>query len=167
MAPKSSWQDRGRYWLVVLVTSVVVALGATAFSATLWWRQRGRPAIDPGDSTQVALGKSVYAQQCASCHGDKLQGQPNWKTRLPNGLLPAPPHDETGHTWHHPDGTLFEITKDGLVPPHAPEGYQSAMPAFGEVLTDEESAAVLAYIKSTWPPKALQRQQRVTVQAER
>ena len=27
------------------------------------------------------------------------------------------------------------------------------MPAFDEVLTDEEIAAVLDYLKSTWPPE--------------
>jgi hypothetical protein len=27
---------------------------------------------------------------------------------------------ESGHTWHHPDGILFAITRSGLVPPHAP-----------------------------------------------
>ncbi len=86
-----------------------------------------------------------------SCHGAALEGQPDWKTPLPTGGLMAPPHDATGHTWHHPDRVLFGITKHGLVPPYAEEGYESDMPAFKDVLTDEEIWAVLAYIKSTWP----------------
>jgi mono/diheme cytochrome c family protein len=69
---------------------------------------------------------------------------------MPNGRMPAPPHDESGHTWHHPDRVLFAITKDGLVPPHAPTGYESDMPAFAGKLSDEEIWAVLAYIKSHW-----------------
>lgn len=32
-------------------------------------------------------------------------------------------------------------------------GYQSDMPGFGNVLTDEEIRAVLAFIKSTWPER--------------
>ena len=64
--------------------------------------------------------------------------------------MPAPPHDESGHTWHHPDEVLFGITKHGLVPPYAPAGYQSDMPAFGGVLTDREIRSVLAYIASNW-----------------
>jgi mono/diheme cytochrome c family protein len=64
--------------------------------------------------------------------------------------MPAPPHDESGHTWHHPDAVLFGITKDGLVPPYAPRDYQSDMPAFGGTLSDEEIRAVLAYIKGHW-----------------
>jgi mono/diheme cytochrome c family protein len=105
---------------------------------------------DPGDAAHVALGERVYAQHCASCHGAKLEGQPNWRSRLPNGRLPAPPHDETGHTWHHADALLFAITKQGVVPPYAPAGYESDMPAFGQTLSDDEIWAVLAFIKSRW-----------------
>jgi mono/diheme cytochrome c family protein len=106
---------------------------------------------DPGpDPAQVALGQKLYAQHCAACHGAKLEGQPDWRRRLPNGRMPAPPHDESGHTWHHPDAVLFGLTKDGLVPPYAPRDYQSDMPAFGGTLSDEEIRAVLAYIKGHW-----------------
>lgn len=108
------------------------------------------PRAHPGDAAKVAAGKKLYAQHCASCHGVNLEGQPDWRQRLPNGRLPAPPHDESGHTWHHPDSVLFGITKNGLVPPYAPKGYESDMPAFGGKLTDEDIWAVLAYIKSHW-----------------
>lgn len=110
----------------------------------------GEPSPPPADPAQLALGQKVYAQHCAACHGAKLEGQPNWQRRLPNGRFPAPPHDDSGHTWHHPDEVLFGITKHGLVPPYAPSGYQSDMPAFGGILTDEEIRAVLAYIASQW-----------------
>lgn len=105
---------------------------------------------DPGDAGRVALGERVYAQHCASCHGARLEGQPHWRSRLPNGRLPAPPHDATGHTWHHADALLFAITKQGTVPPYAPAGYDSDMPAFGRTLSDDEIWAVLAFIKSRW-----------------
>jgi mono/diheme cytochrome c family protein len=105
---------------------------------------------DPRDAAKVALGAKVYAQHCAACHGAKLEGQPNWRTRLANGRLLAPPHDESGHTWHHPDYVLFGITKNGLVPPYAPKDYESDMPAFAGKLTDDEIWAVLAYIKGHW-----------------
>lgn len=108
------------------------------------------PRADPRDATKVARGAKVYAEHCAACHGAKLEGQPSWQRRLPNGRLPAPPHDESGHTWHHPDRVLFGITKHGLVPPYAPADYQSDMPAFGGKLSDDEIWAVLAFIKSHW-----------------
>ena len=122
--------------------------------------------IDPFDQTLVALGKNVYANNCAACHGAKLEGQPDWRIRKANGRLPAPPHDVTGHTWHHPDAVLIDITKNGLVPGiTAPPGYVSDMPAYGKLLTDHEITAVLAYIKSSWPAKALAAQKEITQQA--
>lgn len=109
------------------------------------------PRADPRDASRLALGAKVYVQHCAACHGAKLEGQPEWRKRLPNGRLPAPPHDETGHTWHHPDDVLFGITKHGLVPgKYAPDGYESDMPGFAKNLSDDEIWAVLAFIKSHW-----------------
>jgi mono/diheme cytochrome c family protein len=108
------------------------------------------PRADPRDTAKVALGAKLYAQHCAACHGPQLEGQPNWRQRMRNERLPAPPHDESGHTWHHPDGVVFAITKNGLVPPYAPADYESDMPAFAGKLSDDEIWAVLAYIKSHW-----------------
>ena len=108
------------------------------------------PRADPRDTRLVELGATIYAQNCAACHGARLEGQPQWQRRLPSGRMPAPPHDETGHTWHHPDRMLFAMTRDGLVPPYAPKDYSSDMPAFRDKLTDDEIWAVLAYIKSHW-----------------
>ena len=62
--------------------------------------------------------------------------------------MPAPPHDASGHTWRHSDLELYAMTKFGIgavVP-----GYESDMPAFEDVLSDEEIIAVLGYIKSVW-----------------
>lgn len=108
-------------------------------------------SANPNNPQAVALGQQVYAAQCASCHGASLEGQPNWQQELPTGGLPAPPHDETGHTWHHNDQSLFTTVKYGGQAT-APQGFKSNMPAFGAVLSDEEIYAVLAYIKSTWSP---------------
>lgn len=107
--------------------------------------------IDPGNATQIARGEAIYAQHCAACHGARLEGQPNWRERKSNGRLPAPPHDASGHTWHHPDAVLFRLVKEGLVPPLAPAGYESDMPAYGKVLADDDIRAVLAFIESRWP----------------
>ena len=113
----------------------------------------------------VALGKTVYAGHCASCHGLELEGEPNWRQRDASGLLPAPPHDATGHTWHHPDAQLLSMIKDGFVPGvTAPIGYESDMPAFGAVLTDIQIKSVLAYIKTYWPEDALGAQREISLQ---
>lgn len=124
-----------------------------------------RAFISPSDGELVSRGKVIYVSHCAACHGTNLEGQPDWRKRMPNGRLPAPPHDETGHTWHHPDAVLMDIVKNGLVPGKtAPSGYESDMPAFGGSLSDADIVAVLAYIKSTWPSEAFELQKKVTLQ---
>ncbi len=110
-------------------------------------------------SGEAEGGHALYTENCASCHGANLEGQPDWRQRRRSGRLPAPPHDETGHTWHHSDKQLFTIVKFGLgaISP----GYESDMPAFEGVLTDAQIVEVLDYIKSRWPERAR------TYQAER
>ena len=102
--------------------------------------------------SDVRMGERLYQENCASCHGANLEGQPEWRTRLPSGKLPAPPHDASGHTWHHPDRVLFDIVKHG---PAAivGNGYESDMPGYEGVLTDDEITSIVDYIKSTWPDK--------------
>jgi mono/diheme cytochrome c family protein len=135
--------------------------------ATYFWQSAGEASevvIDPGNPTQVALGRKVYEANCASCHGSDLKGQPDWQKRGADGLLPAPPHDASGHTWHHPDQMLFEITKEGPAK-MVGKGYKSTMPGFGAILSDAQIAASLAYIKSRWPREILARNDKINQQA--
>ena len=106
--------------------------------------------IDPGNHFLVTTGEVIYAQNCASCHGANLEGQPNWRQPLPEGGLPAPPHDESGHTWHHEDKVLFDYTKRGGQA-MVGSSFKSNMPEFGSVLSDGQIYAVLSFIKSKWP----------------
>ena len=106
-------------------------------------------ALKHNDVAVVDLGQVVYAENCASCHGVALEGQANWRQRDADGYLPAPPHDETGHTWHHPDSYLFLMTKYGIEEMIG-KTYPNNMPAYKDKLMDEEILAVLSYIKSTW-----------------
>ena len=100
------------------------------------------PTLDPA---RVASGETLYTQYCAACHGADLQGAPNWKQRLPNGSFPPPPHDPTGHTWHHPDDQLVAITALGGDP-----AYNGVMPGFAVSLTTDQMATILDFIKSRW-----------------
>jgi mono/diheme cytochrome c family protein len=137
-----------------------LALAAGAIALVTRWPGSAASGIDPDDPVRVALGHQIYTERCASCHGANLEGQPNWQARKPNGRLPAPPHDVSGHTWHHPDQQLIVITRKGLsavVP-----GYQSDMPAFEGVLSDEQIVAVLSFIESRWPTEIRSRQRALT-----
>jgi mono/diheme cytochrome c family protein len=100
------------------------------------------------NTQQLALGRDLYAQHCASCHGAKLEGQPNWQTALPDGRMPVPPLNAAGHAPHHPESELFRIVKEGMETVHP--GKPSDMPAFSGVLSDDEIRAVLAFVESTW-----------------
>jgi len=110
--------------------------------------------IPYNDTGSVAQGKALYVENCATCHGVNLEGEPNWKQRTPEGLMPAPPHDQTGHTWHHPDAMLFAITKQGSAAVVG-QAYESNMPGFEDSLSDQEIWDVLGYIKSTWPDRVI------------
>lgn len=108
------------------------------------------PPLPTLDADEVARGRQIYLEQCAACHGQQAEGQPQWKQPDAQGNMPAPPHDDTGHTWHHADGLLYEIIRDGfrdlLKPPESP----LTMPAFGDKLNDAEIRAMITYFKSLW-----------------
>lgn len=110
---------------------------------------------DGPDPFALMEGEGIYKAECASCHGTRLEGQADWQSRRPDGKLPAPPHDATGHTWHHPMEQLVAITKFGMVPPNAPAGYVSDMPGFAGKLSDAQIMNVLMYIESRWPKEVI------------
>ena len=126
--------------------SLVMAI----FLLLISWVNASAVELKPYNSSYVSKGKSVYRSHCAACHGFSMKGQRKWKRRKANGRLPAPPHDASGHTWHHTGRQLFDLTKFG---PKSLNGddYQTDMPAYKDILSDEEIIAVLSYIKSKWP----------------
>jgi len=65
------------------------------------------------------------------------------------GSYPPPPHDDSGHTGHHPDELLQEIVAQGGDP-----AYNSKRPAFGGTLSPEGIASILDFIKSRWGTEA-------------
>lgn len=144
----------------------IFVLAVVAVGATVLYRNAAQTPEPEGVSLadRITQGKMVYDDYCASCHGANLEGQPNWRARKPDGRLPAPPHDPSGHTWHHPDQMLFVMTKFGPQATAGP-GYESDMPAFDGILTDQEIVNVLIYIKSTWPEEIQQEQARRTAAA--
>jgi mono/diheme cytochrome c family protein len=157
--PRNVSVRSGRVLMMVgLITGLLIA------GALFYLNTRPVDGTDVSDAALVERGRALYQTHCASCHGADLAGQPNWKERLPSGLLPAPPHDTSGHTWHHPDALLFKIVKDGGASVLLP-GEASGMPAYGSFLSDEDIWAMLSYIKSTWPADIQQRQSDVSRQA--
>lgn len=106
---------------------------------------------DPENDFQVREGAILYAENCAACHGGALEGAENWQDHNEDGTYKPPPHDDSGHTWHHSDKVIFEYTKLG-----GEELFKdfpdiiSAMPAFGEDLSNAEIWSIIAFIKASW-----------------
>lgn len=137
--------------LVAFGLGAAVLAGAAALTVGWGTPAQAQTVLMPSDPDVVALGQTIYGENCASCHGVNLEGQPNWRAPGPDGRLPAPPHDATGHTWHHDGDTLFQLTKYGTGALIGGPDYENNMPIYEGVLTDDEIIAVLSYIKSTWP----------------
>lgn len=147
----------------------VLSLASLGLWAWGSWRPFSPTAgglADPTNTALVAAGRAVYERHCAVCHRVNREGQAHWQRPLPTGGYPAPPHDETGRTWHHSDRVLFEIMQqEGQA--SAPRGSRSHMPAFKEVLADADIWAVLAYIKSRWAAHIRAEQARHNTQSPR
>ena len=127
-----------------LVMSFVLLLPAAAFAG------------HELDNRNIEIGRVLYQEHCASCHGAKLEGQPNWRNIGSDGLLPAPPHDASGHTWHHDNRFLFDYTKLGgkaLMEARGISEFESGMAGLGNILADDSIWDILAYIRSTWPER--------------
>ena len=139
--------------------------GCALLASAVAWASTGTDDVlvqlRADDLQVVQAGEVVYQQNCASCHGEQLEGQPDWRSRTPEGLLPAPPHDATGHTWHHADDLLFEITKYGASVVINDPDYRSSMPAYKDILSDEQIIAALSFIKNSWPDDERQWQEEI------
>lgn len=145
--------------------ALYLAAGAAALAASAVFvvAQQSNGDERRADAARIAEGRALYTQYCAACHGAELEGQPDWRTPGEDGRLPAPPHDASGHTWHHSDSLLFDYTKFGGAAVLARQGvtFDSGMPGFGDQLSDRQIENILDYIRSTWPDRIRQ------VQAER
>ena len=120
----------------------------------------------PPPAETVDLGRVVYQANCAVCHGQNGAGEPDWQVQNADGTYPAPPHDSSGHTWHHADFQLFDMVKRGSAAYEVP-GFRGTMPAYATVLGDDEIWAVLAYIKSRWPATVRARQESINARMKR
>ena len=115
-----------------------------------------QPTVTTSTTPVARSGHEVFTSVCSACHGLEGQGQPDWHIPKEDGTLPAPPLNGDGHTWHHGDGLLYRIVREGGKLQEDPvllPNFKSAMPAFGAQLSHEEIVAVITYIKDWWGDK--------------
>ena len=139
---------------LVLFSTTIVFLLACGSSP-----DAGSPAAEEqpvATTVVVRSGQEIFTSICSACHGLRGQGQPDWHIPMEDGTLPAPPLNGDGHTWHHGDGLLYRIVREGGKMQEDPvllPNFKSAMPAFGAQLSHEEIVEVLTYIKGWWGDK--------------
>ncbi len=97
------------------------------------------------DPSMVERGQSLYQTHCVACHQAAGAGVDHWQQRNADGTYPAPPLNGTAHTWHHDLDTLRRQVREGGA------RLGGSMPAFAGVLSEDEIAAVIAYVQSLWP----------------
>lgn len=146
--------------LAVLAACGNASAGQTSPSPAPLLGNEDVPPVPPLDPQKVTQGQELYNQYCAACHGANGEGQPDWKIPNEDGSFKPPPHDNSGHTWHHADDLLLEIIAQGSDFP------QTKMPIFGNQLSDEEILAILEYLKSRWGAEERAFQWQVTWQAQ-
>ncbi|GAA6198663.1 MULTISPECIES: cytochrome c [Pseudophaeobacter] len=147
---RSGWRKGIHFWFIL------PGVGIASFAISYFSHSGGSVTFEEPVGTDVAKGAALYLEYCASCHGEELEGEVNWHTPKEDGTLPAPPHDENGHTWHHGDDLLFNYTKLGgqvALEAAGVSGFQSGMPGFADQLSDREIRDILSFIKSSWPEK--------------
>jgi len=126
--------------ILMAAAFLLIAGGAAAFALVAH-----KPA-----KPDLARAAGIYAANCASCHGDKMQGQPDWRHVNAQGLLPAPPLDGTGHAWRHGNAELLHIMRFSVLD-QAGDGYKTDMPAFDGKLSERDLGDLLALIRGSWP----------------
>lgn len=151
-----------RTWNTVVLGLLVATV--VGYLAALYLGDRAEWV--PVNPDTVVAGQAVYEANCAACHGLKGEGEPDWKVQRADGTYPAPPHDASGHTWHHSDSVLLGIMRDGSAASGS-ASFVPRMPAWGNRLSAVELQAVLDYLKTFWGPRERDWQREVTRQESR
>lgn len=98
----------------------------------------------PSDEASIAAGKTIYADQCAGCHGDAGKGDGPMAAYTGD---PAP-SDLTDAEWKHgsSDGEIYTAIHDGI------DG--TAMKDFEKDLKADEIWKIVTYVRTLGPKPA-------------
>jgi len=132
-AARARARRRNQRLLPILVPVAVVAVAA-AVAVLVAAGGGGDAPPEPGSPEQLALGEEVFAQNCATCHGEAARG----------GLAGPPLVHEIYAPDHHPDEAIRTAIARGVEPHHWDF---AAMPPIPNLDADEVEA-VIAYIRA-------------------
>jgi mono/diheme cytochrome c family protein len=101
----------------------------------------------------AAVGRRVYYENCLPCHGDRFDGQGQFAP----AFNPAPlPFNDPGTIAQLTESFVFwRIAKGGPGLPREGAPWNSAMPAWENLLTEEEiwSVIIFLYEQTGWRPR--------------
>ncbi len=101
------------------------------------------PPAEPrrADAEVMAAGTKVYEQHCTACHGDRGQGA--------SGMYPALAGNRAVTLASHIN-VVQMIRQGGFMPTTAGNRQPFGMPPHGQVLNNDEMAAVATFIRQSW-----------------
>lgn len=111
------------------------------YLASIPVREEARPEVERADSDVMARGAKLYEQNCATCHGDTGQGVP--------GLYPALAGNRAVTLSSH-NNLVQVIRLGGFAPTTAGNRQPFGMPPYGQVLSNDDIAAVTTFIRQSW-----------------
>ncbi len=125
-------------------TAAFTVIGAGLLALSLLPASKAEEGANPIDPTaqSIAIGRSLYTQNCATCHGDTGRGD---GPQAPS--LPVAPADFRVHIPYHQDEFFFQVMTNGL---------GTIMPAFGQSLTEDERWHLLNFLQSEFGADAQQ-----------
>jgi mono/diheme cytochrome c family protein len=146
--PEPSETNRPIPWWVIVMVGLLVAFGVVYIATSrlldtpsAWGDGRSRVELAGAAAGAKADGAVLYAAMCVACHQAGGTGLA--------GVFPP----LAGAEWvNGRDSTLASIVLRGIDGPLTVKGttYHGQMPAFAGKLKDEQIAAVLTHLRSSW-----------------
>ncbi|VCU70805.1 Alcohol dehydrogenase cytochrome c subunit precursor [Pigmentiphaga humi] len=100
---------------------------------------------EPASQAVMQNGGRLYRQYCAQCHQDDGKGNvPAWPPLAGNISVMAAA----------PDNAIHMVLSGGFPPSTAGNPEPHGMPPFGQMLNDQDVAAVVSYIRQSWDNQA-------------
>jgi mono/diheme cytochrome c family protein len=103
------------------------------------------PPASSANKETLKLGAALYEKYCVDCHKADGSGE---AAHFP------PLAGNRGLMLDTPVNAIRAVLHGGYPPSTAGNPYPFGMPPFGNVLDDEEAAAVLSYVRNAWGNKA-------------
>lgn len=125
--------------------TIVILLAACDQNPSVSMSSTGQMPQRQYDQNVLAMGKQIYSENCAKCHGVNAEGATNWHKRNGDGTFPPPPLNGSGHAWHHSTAVLTDMILNGSKPG------EGNMPAWKDKLSREQIDSVIQYFQSLWP----------------